>query len=199
VQVSYQYNLNVTGAWPLFTLDPQVDKNSNVNHLQLSICSGFVPTKEANESNMAVMEVSLPSGFTVDRDSLPSLELSSHVKRVETKNGDTMVVLYFDKMIKEEYCPTVSAFRTHKVAKQKPVPVSIYDYYDSSRRARVFYEARRTTLCDLCEDEDCEDICVSKPGKQKDNATVSAASHIYTCVYLQLTFFSFYLLFHKYL
>lgn len=58
----------------------------------------FVPTEETNESNMAVMEVSLPSGFTVDRDSLPSLEISSHVKRVETKNGDTMVVLYFDKV-----------------------------------------------------------------------------------------------------
>lgn len=42
VQVSYQYNLNVTGAYPLFTLDPQVDKNSNANHLQLSICSGYV-------------------------------------------------------------------------------------------------------------------------------------------------------------
>ncbi|XP_071630313.1 thioester-containing protein 1 allele R1-like [Temnothorax longispinosus] len=92
---------------------------------------------------MAVMEVSLPSGFTVDRDSLPSLEISSHVKRVETRNGDTMVVLYFDKMVKEEYCPTESAFRTHKVAKQKPVPVSVYDYYDSSRRARAFYEPRK--------------------------------------------------------
>ncbi|KAJ4436093.1 hypothetical protein ANN_18720 [Periplaneta americana] len=34
------------------------------------------------------------------------------------------------KMTKQEYCPTVSAFRTHKVAKQKPVPVTIYDYYD---------------------------------------------------------------------
>jgi len=44
------------------------------------------------------MEVSLPSGFTVDRDSLPSLEMSSHVKRVETRNGDTMVILYFDKV-----------------------------------------------------------------------------------------------------
>ncbi|XP_011686942.1 PREDICTED: CD109 antigen-like isoform X7 [Wasmannia auropunctata] len=194
VQVSYQYNLNVTGAYPLFTLDPQVDKNSNANHLQLSICSGFVPTEEANESNMAVMEVSLPSGFTVDRDSLPSLEVSSHVKRVETKNGDTMVVLYFDKMVKQEYCPTVSAFRTHKVAKQKPVPVSIYDYYDSSRRARAFYEPRKTTLCDLCEDEDCEDICVSKPGKRKDNATISAASYVQACVYLKVIFFSFYYL-----
>lgn len=40
VQVSYSYNVNVTGAWPLFTLDPQVDKNSDSNHLQLSICSG---------------------------------------------------------------------------------------------------------------------------------------------------------------
>ncbi|XP_011158223.1 CD109 antigen isoform X2 [Solenopsis invicta] len=199
VQVSYQYNLNVTGAFPLFTLDPQVDKNSNANHLQLSICSGFVPTEETNESNMAVMEVSLPSGFTVDRDSLPSLEISSYVKRVETRNGDTMVVLYFDKMVKEEYCPTVSAFRTHKVAKQKPVPVSIYDYYDSSRRARAFYEPRKTTLCDLCEDEDCEDICVSKPGKQKDNVRTSAASHVYACVYLQFIFFSFYYLLHKYL
>ncbi|XP_014472781.1 PREDICTED: CD109 antigen-like isoform X2 [Dinoponera quadriceps] len=189
VQVSYQYNLNVTGAWPLFTLDPQVDKNSNANHLQLSICSGFVPTKEANESNMAVMEVSLPSGFTVDRDSLPSLEISSHVKRVETKNGDTMVVLYFDKMIQQEYCPTVSAFRVHKVAKQKPVPVSIYDYYDSSRRARVFYEPIKTTLCDLCEGEDCEDICVSKPGKQKDNVTMSAASRVFSCIFAIYPFF----------
>lgn len=98
IQVSSHYNLNVTGAWPLFTLDPQVDKNSNANHLQLSICSGFVATREANESNMAVMEVSLPSGFTVDMDSLPSLEVSQNVKRVETKNGDTMVVLYFDKV-----------------------------------------------------------------------------------------------------
>ncbi|KAJ8876853.1 hypothetical protein PR048_021300 [Dryococelus australis] len=42
VQVSYQYNVNVTGAWPLFTLDPQVDRNSDSNHLQLSICSGYV-------------------------------------------------------------------------------------------------------------------------------------------------------------
>ena len=47
---------------------------------------------------MAVMEVTLPSGFTVDADALPSLRMSQNVKRVETKNGDTVVVLYFDKV-----------------------------------------------------------------------------------------------------
>lgn len=198
VQVSFQYNLNVTGAWPLFTLDPQVDKNSNANHLQLSVCSGFVPTKEANQSNMVVMEVSLPSGFTVDRESLPSLEVSQNVKRVETKNGDTVVVLYFDEMNRQEYCPTVSAYRTHKVAKQKPVPVTIYDYYDSSRRARVFYEPRKATLCDICEDEDCEDLCVSQPDKQKD-LSQSAGSHLTIPTYVQTLCTLFYVLFVRYL
>ncbi|XP_044019727.1 CD109 antigen-like isoform X2 [Aphidius gifuensis] len=176
IQVSSYYNLNVTGAWPLFTLDPQVDHKSNENHLSLSVCSGFVKTKESNESNMAVMEISLPSGFTIDLDALPSLENSQHVKRVETKNGDTMVVLYFDKMVTAEYCPTLSAFRTHKVAKQKPVPVTIYDYYDSSRRAQVFYEPNvKTNLCDICNGEDCGDICVGEQGKQNNNKNQSSS------------------------
>lgn len=52
-----------------------------------------------NESNMAVMEIVLPSGYTVDSDALPSLQLSHKVKRIETKEGDTTVVLYFDKVI----------------------------------------------------------------------------------------------------
>lgn len=47
---------------------------------------------------MAVMEINLPSGFTADMDSLPSLLLSNMVKKVETKNGDTAIVLYFDKV-----------------------------------------------------------------------------------------------------
>nr|XP_033333659.1 complement C4-like [Megalopta genalis] len=140
---------------------------------------------------MVVMEVSLPSGFTADRDSLPSLEVSQNVKRVETKDGDTVVILYFDKMDRREYCPTVSAFRTHKVAKQKPVPVTIYDYYDSSRKARVFYEPRKATLCDLCKEEDCEDLCVSQLGKQEDSSQ-SAASCQTICTYLQLLLLVFF-------
>lgn len=44
------------------------------------------------------MEVSLPSGFSVDRDALPSLELSQHVKRVDSREADSMLVLYFDKV-----------------------------------------------------------------------------------------------------
>ncbi|XP_015369821.1 PREDICTED: CD109 antigen-like isoform X2 [Diuraphis noxia] len=178
IKVSYRYNVNVTGAWPLFSLDPQVDKNSNANHLQLSVCSGF---RGGNDSNMAVMEVTLPSGFTVDNDALPSLRLSNNIKRIETKDGDTVVMLYFDKMMAKEYCPTISAFQTHKVANQKPVPVTVYDYYDQSRRARVFYAPRRATPCEICEDSDCNKICV-----QTDNPKSGATSQFRNS--LQFTF-----------
>ena len=46
---------------------------------------------------MAIMEVNFPSGFTADTDSIPSLlATNKNVKKVETKNGDTQIVLYFD-------------------------------------------------------------------------------------------------------
>lgn len=103
---------------------------------------------------MAVMEVSLPSGYVMDEDSLPSLRAIKDVKRVETKDGGTAISLYFDKVLnyfeyelsdflshsnyllqltKHTVCPTVLAYRVFKVAEQRKVPVVIYDYYDSCK------------------------------------------------------------------
>lgn len=64
VQVSYQYNLNVTGAWPLFTLDPQVDKNSNPNYLQLSVCSGYVCLLSHKLINFIIVEKRKKSAYS---------------------------------------------------------------------------------------------------------------------------------------
>lgn len=81
---------------------------------------------------MAVLEVSLPSGFSVDSDIVLELSREPYVKKVETKNGDSVVVLYFDKLVQNEpVCPLINTFRIFKVAEQKPVPIIVYDYYDS--------------------------------------------------------------------
>uniref|UniRef100_A0A6B2E4V8 CD109 antigen n=1 Tax=Phlebotomus kandelakii TaxID=1109342 RepID=A0A6B2E4V8_9DIPT len=167
VQLSYRYNLNVTGAWPRFTLDPQVNKNSNQDFLHLSVCTSFIPDGAAgNESNMAVMEVGFPSGFTADLDTLPSLQMLEKVKKVETKEGDTKVVLYFDNLDRKERCPTLTAFRTFKVAHQKPAAVTVYDYYDNARKARMFYSANPASLCDICEGDDCGESCTPQAQQQ---------------------------------
>jgi CD109 antigen len=52
---------------------------------------------------------------------------------VETKESETIVVIYFDDVGSMSLCPVVKAYRTHSVAKQKPAPVIIYDYYDSCK------------------------------------------------------------------
>jgi CD109 antigen len=86
------------------------------------------------------------------------------VKRVDTEDKDTKVIIYFDTITRQEICPTIEAFRTHRVANQKPAPVLVYDYYDQSRRAMSFYDVVPATVCDICEGDDCpDDGCPDRP------------------------------------
>ncbi len=91
VQVGYQFNVAVNGAWPSFVVNPLVFKATSPNQLKLSVCTHFIREGAGASSNMAVMEVNLPSGFTVDKDSLPALRRFKGVKRVESAKGDTKV------------------------------------------------------------------------------------------------------------
>ena len=59
------------------------------------------------------------------------------------------VILYFESLGRSEICPTISAYRTYRVANQKPAYVLVYDYYDQSRRARSFYGVDASSLCDI--------------------------------------------------
>ncbi|XP_044316037.1 CD109 antigen [Drosophila rhopaloa] len=178
-QVSYQYNTNVTSAWPRFVLDPTVNRNSHADYLHLSACASFVSVvgEAEQRSNMAVMEVQLPSGFVVDRDTLPTLESSERIKKVETQNRNTKVVIYFDYLDRREVCPTLHAYKTVKVTKHRPVAVVMYDYYDNARRARQFYRAPKSNICDICEHANCGDLCEKaekRESKRPDDYTAIA-------------------------
>lgn len=190
VQVSFSYNLNVTTEKPSFQVNPLVDRNSHRNLLVINACASYA---KKGASNMAIMEIDLPSGYTVDKDSLPALLKVKDVKRVDTKDGDTGVVIYFDKLTSEEVCPTVKAFRTFKVAKQKPTSVIVSDYYDNLRSARSFYQSLPADLCDICEAEDCDrnkcpDMSENEVGSYTNSATRSTSpiiiSVILTCATL---------------
>ena len=163
VQIGYQFNVAVNGAWPSFVVNPLVFKATSPNQLKLSVCTHYIYEGEAKNSNLAVMEVNLPSGFTIDKDSLPALRRFKNIKRVDPAKGDTKVVLYFESIGRSEICPTISAYRTHQVANQKPAYVLVYDYYDQSRRARSFYQIDPSTLCDICDDCYINDCGSDKP------------------------------------
>lgn len=90
---------------------------------------------------MVIMEVAMPSGFLVEKDRLTELLLKKPqvVKLVETKRGETVADVYIDQMLaNEEICLEIQGYRSHKVAENKPVPVRIYDYYDSCKYTKPF-------------------------------------------------------------
>uniref|UniRef100_A0A0A1WID3 CD109 antigen n=1 Tax=Zeugodacus cucurbitae TaxID=28588 RepID=A0A0A1WID3_ZEUCU len=160
VQLSYRYNLADKDKAPSFQVKTNVSENENL--LILDICAEYVPV-DANdaqqESNMAVMEIALPSGYTAETDAFNDIEAVDRVKRTETKNADSTVIVYFDGLKPaDSKCVPVKATKTHAVAKQKPAPVTIYDYYQTDRRATEYYQVE-SSLCDICEGEDCGASC----------------------------------------
>lgn len=80
LQISYRYNVDDSLKLPRFTLEPHIENSSNQEFLHMSICTKFLADELTDRSNMAVMEVILPSGFTFDTDHLPELKKSQRVK-----------------------------------------------------------------------------------------------------------------------
>lgn len=82
---------------------------------------------------MVVMEVTLPSGYIIDSQTIGNLKAADeNVKKVELKDGETVVVIYFDNLIANRTsCPSIDAFRMQTVLNQRPVPIVVYDYYES--------------------------------------------------------------------
>ena len=73
LQVNHEYNLRVTSAWPTFVLNPSVSLSSNAHHIQITACTHFIQLTSIDRSLMSVMEMFLPSGFTVNEDTLPAI------------------------------------------------------------------------------------------------------------------------------
>lgn len=174
LQVSWSFNLAVSSESPSFFLNPLLDKTSTENYLQLSVCTHY--RGEGDASNMAVMEVALPSGYLFDFDTLSSIHRTKEVRRVESQDADTNVVIYFDRIGREELCVTVPAHREHKVANQKPVPVKVYDYYNLARSARMFYSPHKATLCDICDGAECGNDCNAVKETKSDSTQLERES-----------------------
>ncbi|XP_023225702.1 CD109 antigen-like isoform X2 [Centruroides sculpturatus] len=192
IQVSWSFNLAVSGETPAFFLNALLDKTSTESYLQLSICTHY----KVGVSNMAVMEVGLPSGYEADTDALPSILQIPRVKKVEANQGNTNVVIYFDRLTREEACVTVPAHRTHKVAHQRPVPVKIYDYYNLVKCARMFYHPHKATLCDICDRDDCREGCKKEEKKdysklEGDEKYTGGGSVLRLCVLLMVGLLTF--------
>ncbi|XP_073826179.1 CD109 antigen-like [Musca autumnalis] len=143
IQLSYNYNLNVPEKESNFHIKCKSKVTSVSGQLALNVSAEYKPQASVgrHETNMAVMEISLPSGYITHMDNLQSLQSASRVQRVEMKNDDTIVVVYFERLVAGELSSfDIFANKSHAVDNLKPTPITIYDYYNTKQRATVLYQ-----------------------------------------------------------
>lgn len=74
IQISYQYNIIEKDPKPSFTIETMIHKEAQAAKLVLSVCVSYVEEGKAKASNMAILEVSLPSGYTADEEAFKDIQ-----------------------------------------------------------------------------------------------------------------------------
>ncbi|XP_043644908.1 CD109 antigen-like [Drosophila teissieri] len=139
IQISYAYDFKEKEVNPSFSIQTTV-KPSLSSKMELVVCVEFVE-KSTNDSDMVVLEVSLPSGYSWDKSSFKNIRDVEGVGSVDTKNEDSVVIVYFESLAKNENkCIPVEAYRTLEVTNLKPSSVVIYDNY--GRKATEYYQLK---------------------------------------------------------
>jgi hypothetical protein len=103
VQLDVEYNVD----WPhlqiqppvrAFDLDVQMSSyGRNSSHLMFRSCQRWILTQESHSSGMAVLEVTIPTGYMIQQQELDSYVRSGHVRNLqEARYQERKVIFYFD-------------------------------------------------------------------------------------------------------
>ncbi|NWV53017.1 OVOS protein, partial [Daphoenositta chrysoptera] len=153
---SYSVEVNGTGCVYLqTTLRYNIHLPKKVAGFSLSVrtanvsCTGNYPPKfdlvlsasytgNRNVSNMAIIDVKMLSGFVPEESSLKKLRYeNSVVDRVDIKNNH--ILFYLQKVSQKEISFSFGVEQSLPVSDIKPMPVHIYDYYETDEYALSEY------------------------------------------------------------
>ncbi|NXR00630.1 OVOS protein, partial [Sagittarius serpentarius] len=144
LQTTLRYNVHLPKKVAGFSL--------SVRTANVSCTSNFPPkfdlvlsasyTGNRKVSNMAIIDVKMLSGFVPVRSSLKKLQYqNSVVDLVDIKNNH--ILFYLQKVSRKEINFSFSVEQSLPVSDIKPVPVHMYDYYETDEYALAEY----TTPC----------------------------------------------------
>ncbi|XP_065356093.1 thioester-containing protein 1 allele S1-like [Calliphora vicina] len=141
VQLNQQYNIMNEQDFQYFNIKPKtIFKNDE--EMNLEVCFAYKTDSDTlNEAtNMVIMEANLPSGFTSEAENSMSLKANKLVQRIESKNSESTIVLYLDKLVANiNHCIEIPAAKNNEILMPKPAAIIMYDYYNLSRSNTEFY------------------------------------------------------------
>lgn len=140
-QIAHKYNNIAHDSVPRFKIEKTLFKIRSDGVANMTIQAIYRPKKDFEETNMVMIEVMFPNGYVVTNSQLKQLEKNNQIRRSETADGDTRLILYLDPMRPNNpVYVDVEAFRKSTVLNQAPGWIKVYDYYDPTREAIEYFD-----------------------------------------------------------
>ncbi|WAR21624.1 CD109-like protein [Mya arenaria] len=144
VQVEVSYNIDDDDQKKSFKLNVNVPRET-ANEFEVNVCASW---QEEGSSSMALIEIGMPSGFSVDAGGIVS---KPQHKRIEFESRK--IVIYFAEIGSGGTCVSATMYRSGLVAGAQPVAVAVLDYYDPGKQVTEFYVPKAVSgseVCDVC-------------------------------------------------
>ncbi|KAM9388176.1 ovostatin-like [Phaethornis superciliosus] len=142
LQTTLRYNVHLPKKSAGFSLSVRPDNVSCTSNFppKFDLVLSASYTGNRNVSNMAIIDVKMLSGFVPVGSSLKKLQdQDSVVNRVDTKNNH--ILFYLQQVSQKEISFSFSVEQSLPVSDIKPVPVHMYDYYETDEYALAEYKA----------------------------------------------------------
>ncbi|XP_032942862.1 ovostatin-like [Catharus ustulatus] len=140
VQTTLRYNIHLPKKAAGFSLSVRTANESCTGNFppKFNLVLSASYTGNRNISNMAIIDVKMLSGFVPEESSLKKLQYeNSVVDRVDIKNNH--ILFYLQKVSQKEISFSFGVEQSLPVSDIKPVPVHIYDYYETDEYALSEY------------------------------------------------------------
>ncbi|NWT83043.1 OVOS protein, partial [Lanius ludovicianus] len=140
LQTTLRYNIHLPKKVAGFSLSVRMANVSCTDNyppkFDLVLSASY--TGNRNVSNMAIIDVKMLSGFVPEESSLKKLRYeNSVVDHVDIKNNH--ILFYLQKVSQKEISFSFGVEQSLPVSDIKPVPVHIYDYYETDEYALSEY------------------------------------------------------------
>ncbi|KAM4590158.1 alpha-2-macroglobulin-like protein 1 [Fundulus diaphanus] len=137
-QISMHYNIPPPDDFSAFTLTKSIEARCKLSRprLQLAVYVRYVGRRA--ETNMAIVNIKLLSGYVLDQSSLQQLQDDRSLKRVEVDDG--YINIYVDGLKKDALQTyRVTLEEDQRVRNLKPAVIKVYDYYQPIDQAATDY------------------------------------------------------------
>uniref|UniRef100_A0A1B6D127 TEP1-F n=1 Tax=Clastoptera arizonana TaxID=38151 RepID=A0A1B6D127_9HEMI len=159
LQMSVQYNVDIAKFQTqpperAFSLQTRaIFQGRNQSHITYQSCQRWTNVNESTRSGMAVLDVTIPTGYIIQQQKLDAYVLTKNVRNLQrARYQERKVLFYFDYLDETDVCVNFTIERWYPVANMsRYLPIRVYDYYAPERFNETIFDALPTYVLNICE------------------------------------------------